>query len=191
MARVRLFGASAVIALGLSACMLINPNRQSWIYSGSPDAPALLAYDSLEIRRLPANEDAREEQVNDSFWRNKPTQEDGIKRIQDMSTHPERYPPGRQEFVMAMTNMPGFSVPSKSYFTVVESSKSRCGRMPFETLVYVPVPRNNRPCPRETRLGMQRLCSTVPALTLSRQLRPRLQKLHYIGARHNAFQMMV
>jgi hypothetical protein len=125
------------MALGLSACTLINPSRQSWIYSGSSDAPVLLAYDSPEIRRLLADENAREEEVNDSFWRSKPTREDGIKRIQDMSMHSERYPPGRQEFMNTMKNMPAFSVPAKSYFTVIESSKSRCGCMPVETLSYV------------------------------------------------------
>jgi hypothetical protein len=128
--------AMAVIALGLSACTLFNPNRQDWIYSGSSNSQVLLAYDSPEIRRLLADEDAREEEFK-QFWRDKHTPKDADQRIRDEHMHPERYPPGRQEFLRAVTNMPGFAVASKSYCRVIERSKAGCGPHSNDGSVYV------------------------------------------------------
>jgi hypothetical protein len=128
--------ATIAISLSSSGCTLLNPNRQNWIYGGSPRAQVLLAYDSPEVRRLLADEDAREYEVN-RFWQDKHTPEERGNRTVDMMIHPERYPPGRSDFLEAMANLPGFSVPSKSYCRVLESSKSTCGRTPIETAFYV------------------------------------------------------
>jgi len=61
------------------------------VYSGSSDAQVLLAYDSSNVRRLLADENAREEEINESFWRSKHTEEDASKRIRDIEIHPDRY----------------------------------------------------------------------------------------------------
>jgi hypothetical protein len=124
-----------VISLSLG-CALLNPNRQNWIYGNSPNAQVLLLYDSPEVRRLLADENAREGEIN-RFWRDKHTQEEGVKRIHDMARHPEQYPPGRSKFLEDMAKMTGFYVPSKSYCRILEGSESKCGRLPIETAVYM------------------------------------------------------
>jgi hypothetical protein len=126
-----------IISLSSSGCTLFNPNRQNWIYDGgAPKARVFVVYDSPQVRRLLADEDAREYEVS-RFWRDKHSQEGGTKRIQDMALHPENYPPGRPEFLKAMVNMPGFYVPSKSYCRIIERSKSGCGPRPLETSPYI------------------------------------------------------
>jgi len=125
-----------VIPLTFSGCELFNPNRQNWIYGGSPDAQVRLVADSPEVRRLIAHEDTFEDALN-RFWRDKHTQEERNERIQDMMRHPERYPVGRSEFLDAVAKMPGFYVPAKSYCRVIERSMSRCGGTPIETTVYM------------------------------------------------------
>jgi hypothetical protein len=115
--------------------MIINPNRQSWIYGGSSNAEVLLVFDSPAVRKLLTDENNREDEVNRS-WRGNHTQDEIIKHYQDMMRHPEQYPPGRSEFLGAMVKMPGLYVASKSYCRVLERSQSRCGARPIETSVY-------------------------------------------------------
>jgi hypothetical protein len=118
---------------GLSGCMF-NPNRQFWVYGGSPTAQVRLVVDTAEVRRLLANEDAGEEVV-DRFW-SQHSRIEGQERVKDMAAHPDLYPPGRATFLTAMANASGFYVPGKSFCIIVQSSKSRCGSSPFHTIFY-------------------------------------------------------
>lgn len=97
---------------------------------------SFLISDSPEVRRLLADQDARQYD-SDRFWREKHTVEEGSERIRDMGKHPEQYPPGRTEFLKAMLAMPGFLIPGSPYCDVVERSRSKCGALPIETAVYV------------------------------------------------------
>jgi hypothetical protein len=54
-----------------------------------------------------------------------------------MAQHPDRYPPGRTEFLAKMTNMPGLPVGGGAYADLLERSKSTCGPHDFETTSYV------------------------------------------------------
>jgi hypothetical protein len=83
-----------------------------------------------------AEEDAREEVVQ-RFFREPHTKKEGMEHIKEMLQHPEQYPPQRTEFLTAMAQMPGVSVPGKSYCNIIERSKSRCGRSPLETATIV------------------------------------------------------
>lgn len=71
-----LLSTTVVICLVFSGCAFLNPNRQFWVYGGSPTAQVRLVFDTPEVRRILADEDAREEDLN-RFWREKHTQEDG------------------------------------------------------------------------------------------------------------------
>jgi hypothetical protein len=112
---------------------MLHSNR---LYGGSPHSNVFLISDSQEVRRLLASEDARQDDI-DRFWREKHSEEDGRRRIEDMGLHPERYPPGRLEFLKTMMNMPGFEIKDSPYCRIVERSKSRCGMFPLQNAVYV------------------------------------------------------
>jgi hypothetical protein len=123
------------MVIDLAGCAFILPGR-FWRLNGHSKAPVTLITDSPEVRRMLAEEDAREEEVS-RFWREPHTREEGIAHIRDMASHPDQYPPGRTEFLKAMSQMSGISVAGTSYCDLVERSKSKCGRLPIETAVYM------------------------------------------------------
>jgi hypothetical protein len=129
-------GPIILIFLSSSGCMIFNPDRQYSIHGAGSNASVILVFDSPVVRKLVSDENVREEGVNRS-WQGTHTNEERIKRVQDMGRHPEKYPPGRSEFLGAMANMPGIYVPSKSYCRVLERSESKCGPTPIHTSVYV------------------------------------------------------
>ena len=131
-----LFAALFVALLALPGCFVLSEKRWEYrIVDRSSRPQVVLTYDSPEVRKLLAEEDAREEEIG-CFWREKHTVEEASKRFEDMRVHPELYPPGRLEFFRAIANMPGFPVPIKSYCHVLQRSKSTCGTDPSETVVY-------------------------------------------------------
>jgi hypothetical protein len=126
----------AALLLGSSTgCALLLPGRD-WQLTGSSNTRTLLVSDSPAVRKLITEEDAREEIVS-RFFRQPHTQEEGSERIKDMMRYPDQFPPGRSAFLTAMTQMPGTYVPGKSYCKIIERSKSRCGRSPLETAIYL------------------------------------------------------
>jgi hypothetical protein len=127
--------ATTVGLLSSVGCELINPNRHYSIRANPPTAQVLAVYDSPEIRRLIADESAREEFVK-RFWQENHTEEERIERVEDMDRHPEHYPQGRSEFLQAMANQPGFYVASETYCRVLKRSESRCGRTLLQTSAY-------------------------------------------------------
>jgi hypothetical protein len=126
---------SMLAVAALSGCAIFNPNRQFRVYEDLPNAGARLVLDTPEVRRLLADEDAREEALN-RFWKNQHSTKEGDARVQDMMAHPDSYPPGRTTFLAAMVSAPGFYVPQKSYCKIVQSSQSRCSVSPIETRIY-------------------------------------------------------
>ncbi len=126
---------AAVALISSTGCALILPGR-FWRLNGDSKAPVTLITDSPEVRRMLAEEDAREEEV-DHFRREPHTKEEGFQRLEDMRQHPDQYPPGRTEFLKAMGQMPGISVAGRSYCDLIERSKSTCGRSPIETATFV------------------------------------------------------
>jgi hypothetical protein len=125
-----------VALLADAGCALIIPGHFWRIYGDARGV--LLASDTPEVRQLIKDEDAREEEVS-HFWREGHTREERVQRIGEMRMHPDRYPPGRSSFLSAMAQAGGMVVPSNSYCEVIEWSKSKCGKSPVETAVYVRV----------------------------------------------------
>jgi hypothetical protein len=121
-------------SIGSTGCIFLA--SRGWRITGNSKMQVLLVSDSPEVRRLIADEDAGEEEVN-RFWREHHSAEEIHQRLMDMAQHPERYPPGRSEFLETMTHMPGVYVEGRSYCSVIVRSKSTCGRLPIETASYL------------------------------------------------------
>jgi hypothetical protein len=118
-----------------AGCAFILPGR-FWRLNGDSKVPVTLITDSPEVRRLLDEEDAREEEVS-RFFREPHSREDGNAHVKDMALQPDQYPPGRSEFLKAMSQMPGISVTGRSYCELIERTKSKCGASPIETAVFV------------------------------------------------------
>jgi hypothetical protein len=113
-----------------------DPDRALITRDGSR---AYLVEDNPEVDRLLSVQKARDDKVNE-FWREKHTQQEGMKRVDDMWRNPERYAPGRREFLGAMSQQPGVSVPEKTYARLLESSGAYCTPGPvYSTTVYIKV----------------------------------------------------
>jgi hypothetical protein len=97
-----------------------------------------LVEDSPEVERLLSVQKTRDTEANE-FWREKHTDEEGLKHIEDMLMRPERYAPGRKEFLAAMFNQPGISVPERTYARLLEYSGARCTPRPGYSTVYIKV----------------------------------------------------
>lgn len=126
---------TVVALISSTGCAFILPGR-FWRLDGDSKAPVALVTDSPEVRRLLAKEDAREDEVS-RFFREPHTGREGFQRLDDMRQHPDQYPPGRTEFLRAMSQMAGISVPGRSYCDLIERSKSKCGPSPISTAVFV------------------------------------------------------
>jgi len=120
--------------LHLSGCLL-STNRDYRLFAIG-HKQILLVSDSVQVRRLIADEAARQVIV-DRFWTEHHSRDEESARILDEARHPDLYPPGRNDFLTTIATMPGLYVPSGSYCRVVEQSKAGCARLPFETGSYV------------------------------------------------------
>jgi hypothetical protein len=126
---------AAIALISSTGCAFILPGR-FYRLNGELKAPVMLLTDSPDIRRLLADEDAHEEEVS-RFFREPHTKEESFQRLEDMRQHPDQYPPGRTEFLKAMTQMPGISVAGRSYCDLIERSKSKCQPSPAVASLYV------------------------------------------------------
>jgi hypothetical protein len=124
-----------VAQLGSVACVFPSP-RGFYQLNGTSKTAAMLLVDTPEVRRLLAEEDKREEEMN-RFYREPHTQQERIQHMLDIMKHPEQYPPGRMEFLKAMSQMPGAFVAGGSYCDLIERSKSTCGPSDVYTTKYV------------------------------------------------------
>jgi hypothetical protein len=130
--RARLLGVTAGLVM-MGGCY--NPDRALITRDGSH---ARLVEDTPEVERLLSVQKTRDDEIAKSWREN--TKEERIKRIQDVMLNPNRYsPPGRQEFLTAMSRQAGVSVPEKTYARLLEHSGARCNPMPVYTTVYIKV----------------------------------------------------
>jgi hypothetical protein len=97
-----------------------------------------LVEDSPDVRRLLSVQKTRDDEF-DEFRREKHTSEEGLRRVEDMLVNPERYAPGRKEFLVAMSRQPGISVPEKTYARLLQYSGAHCTPRPGYTTVYIKV----------------------------------------------------
>ena len=119
----------------IGGCDLLNPDRHLVTRDGPPSR---VVDDSPEVERLFSVQKARDAEV-DYFWQEGHSQEDGMKRIEDIHRHPERYTPGRKEFLLAMSLQPGVFVRGKTYVRHLESSGAKCELYPEVTATYIKV----------------------------------------------------
>jgi hypothetical protein len=84
-----------------------------------------LVRDTPEARLLIAEQGGRDSAV-ESFWQSKHSEEEGLERVRDMQTHPERYTAGRKQFLEALAQQPVVSLPKKTYLRDVQESTAKC-----------------------------------------------------------------
>jgi hypothetical protein len=101
------------------------------------DRPSHLIATGPAVDRLLAVQRAQEAQAA-RFWQEAHSKEERRKRVEELLRNPERYYPGRGNFLFAMAEQPSESVPASSYLLVLEDSKVKCGR-PIETTDFVKV----------------------------------------------------
>jgi len=88
-----------LLFLGLTGCVFLLPGR-FWRLVNDPNTKILLISDSQAVRRLIADEDAREVEIR-KFFRESHSREERTEHLKDMIRNPEKYPPGREEFLVA------------------------------------------------------------------------------------------
>jgi hypothetical protein len=123
--------------------------------------PTKVVIDSPEIRRLVSDQEARQAEV-DRFWREDHTSEEKNQRIRDMARHPDNFPAGRMEFLEAMANAPGLTVPGKTRAKVVEISKARCLPDAFSTISFIRVLVSGKKAPGGTEVWLCRNPYALP-----------------------------
>jgi hypothetical protein len=112
-----------------------NPDRAEITRAGSLSR---VVEDSPEVERLLSIEKIRDAEV-DQFRRKIPSREEAIKRGEDMMMNPERYAPGRKEFIFAMSQQPGVSVPGNTYVRSLATSGVKCNPNPIDSGIYIKV----------------------------------------------------
>jgi hypothetical protein len=117
-----------LIAVTLCGCDLLNPNRQLTTH----DRPVRLMAPSPAVDSLLSHQRTQDEEVG-RFWREPHSKEEGIKRIEELQTNPERYYPGRSTFLLAMAQQPGESIPASSFLRLLEPSEVKCSNPLFTT----------------------------------------------------------
>lgn len=127
--------ALVAVAIICGACDLLNPDRQLVTRDGSA---ARLVQDSPDIERLLSIQRTRDAE-GDTFWREKHSSESVTKRVENMRLNPERYAPGREAFLLAMSRSAALSVPGHTYARLVQQSGARCNLNPITTSSYVKV----------------------------------------------------
>ncbi len=83
-------------------------------------------------------EKARDDEA-EKLWDKHLNREEAITRVLDAHLNPERYAPGRKEFLSAMSQQPGVMVPEKTYVRVLAGSGAMCNLEPVYTFTFVKV----------------------------------------------------
>ncbi len=116
------------ISVAVCGCDFLNPNRQL----KTQDRPVRLIMPSPTVNQLLSHQRTQDEEVA-RFWREPHSNEEGIRRVQELQTNPERYYPGRSAFLLAMAQQPGESVPASSYLRLLENSNVKCSNPLYTT----------------------------------------------------------
>ncbi|HVO98062.1 MAG TPA: hypothetical protein VMT15_08340 [Bryobacteraceae bacterium] len=101
------------------------------------DHLARLVIPSPAVDRLLSLERIEEEKV-ELFWREPHTKQQGVERVQGLQKNPDRYNPGRRNFLSSMAQQPAESIPPSSYLRLLENSKVKCSN-PLYTTTFIKV----------------------------------------------------
>jgi hypothetical protein len=130
---------NALLLVAMAALMVIggcyDPDRALITRDGSH---ARLVEDNPEVRRWLSLQKTRDDRINE-WRREKHTNEEALKRVEEMLVHPEIYAPGRKEFLSEMNRQPGISVAEKTYARLLEYSGAHCTPRPLYTTVYIKI----------------------------------------------------
>jgi len=119
----------------LGGCEMLNPDRQLITRAGGKTH---LAEDSPEVERLLSGQKARDSEM-ETFWHGKHSQDDTSERFRVMATDPDRYSPGRREFLLAVSQQSNVTVPEQSYVRLLRHSGVRCNLNATYTTTFIKV----------------------------------------------------
>lgn len=97
-----------------------------------------LAADSKAVRRLISHEEALEKTILESWQKNAKPENVG-QQLKDVAEHPERYTPGRSDFLLAIQEQPAVVVRGPAHVEIVSTSQAACTLIPFATANFVNV----------------------------------------------------
>jgi hypothetical protein len=117
----------------MCGCDLLNPNR--WLRTQG--RPVRLIVPSPVVDSLLSHQRIQDEEV-ERFWHEPHSKEEGIKRVQERQTNPERFYPGRGAFLLNMARQPSESIPARSYLRLLENSQVKCS-YPLYTATFIKV----------------------------------------------------
>lgn len=117
--------ASAVMT---SACQ----EKQDIRVQGDASQEIRLVADSPAVRALISNEESVQEAVLDSWTKNS-SPENIQQDLKDVADHPERYSPGRKEFLAAMQQQPAVIIHGQDHFEIVKASGAACTSEPLSS----------------------------------------------------------
>ncbi len=112
--------------------------KQTLIIRNNERGNLQLVADSRAVQRLISDEEAVEKAVLDS-WQKGSTPESTGQKLKDVADHPERYTPGRSQFLLEMQEQPGVVVRSPAHVKILGTSLAACTVTPFATTNFVNV----------------------------------------------------
>ena len=100
--------------------------------------PAMTAtLDSPEVQQLIADEEVRQTEVVDRFFREKHTRQEGIRFIEEMRKHPEDYPPGHGQFLTDMAKSAAVALTGRTRAELLGVSNAHCNKSAIYTTTYL------------------------------------------------------
>jgi hypothetical protein len=133
--RFSIVAAALVLAFAvlLSACQV----KQDLIVQDHKVPDIQLAVDSKAVRQLISHEEAREKTILESWQKN--AKPENVGQLKDLVEHPERYTPGRSDFLLAIQEQPAVVVHGPAHVEIVSTSLAGCTLIPFAAANFVNV----------------------------------------------------
>jgi hypothetical protein len=127
-------------AFGLPYAVLISgcQEKQDLIIRDDKVPNIQLTADSKAVRRLISHEEALEKTIEESWQKNAKPENFG-QQLKDVHEHPERYTPGRSDFLLAIQEQPAVVVRGPAHVEIVSTSLAACTLIPFATSNFVNV----------------------------------------------------
>jgi hypothetical protein len=122
----------AFVAIVLSLAVLTSgcQVKQDLIIQGKENQEIQLVTDSTAVRLMISNEEAVERAVLDS-WQKNSRPENTEQQMKDVEEHPERYTPGRNNFLALMEQQPRVIVHGRAHLDIVKTSGAPCTLIPL------------------------------------------------------------
>ncbi len=115
----------------------MGPNYGYVVQGSPPGSTVKLVTDGAEVRTLMGEQERRA--PSEDSLAEEALQRGGYPTGVDMRLHPEKYNPGRVQFIDSMKHLPAVAVPAGSYARFLEQSKAKCEVVSYYNAMYVKV----------------------------------------------------